>query len=347
MTKKQTKRIIRILLFVGTAISLFFVPWILVRAWIRPLPDTIQEQLEEGIQYGFDGMIAYVDEAGKPPAFYAAGWKDREKKIPADPHALFKIASVGKLYDAVAITKLVYAGRLSLDSTLAYYMPKLVGRIQYADKITLRMMVEHRSGIPNLTSTPNFWTNPPKTSEEALQRVLDLPADFKPGKDYEYSNTNYLLIGEIIQKVTGESKFQYIKKSILDPLGLKHTFGSIHDVNMNDLMSGYYVGVKQDIKDTDYSSMIATAQDVGTFLRALNDGSLFTDKKEQEIYSSIYRYNHTGLVPGYQTIAKYFKDIDTVVIQFNNTTNFDGYDWNLAEIIYNRVVRIIRRQRKS
>lgn len=345
--KKQTKRIVRILLFVGTAISMFFVPWILVRAWITPLPDTIQEQLDEGIQYGFDGMIVYVDEAGKPPAFYAAGWKNREKKIPADPHALFKIASVGKLYDALAITKLAYAGRLSLDSTLAYYMPELVGRIQYADKITLRMMVEHRSGIPNLTSTPNFWTNPPKTSEEALNRVLDLPADFKPGKHYEYSNTNYLLIGEIIKKVTGESKFQYIKKSILDPLGLTHTFGSIHDVNMNDLMSGYYVGIKQDIKDTDYGSMVATAQDVGTFLRALNDGSVFTDKKEQKIYSSIYRYNHTGLVPGYQTIAKYFKDIDTVVIQFNNTTNFDGYDWNLAEIIYNRVVKIIRRQRKS
>jgi len=345
--KKQTKRIVRILLFVGTAISMFFVPWILVRALIRPLPDTIQEQLDEGIQYGFDGMIVYIDEAGKPPAFYAAGWKNREKKIPADPHALFKIASVGKLYDAVAITKLVHAGRLSLDSTLACYMPELVGRIQYANEITLRMMVEHRSGIPNFTATPNFWTNPPKTSEGALERVLDLPADFKPGKDYEYCNTNYLLLGEIIQKVTGKSKFQYIKENILDPLGLKHTFGSIHDVNMNDLMSGYYVGIEQDIKDADYGSMVATAQDVGTFLRALNDGSVFTDKKEQDIYSSIYRYNHTGLVPGYQTIAKYFKDIDTVVIQFNNTTNFDGYDWNLAEIIYNRVVRIVRRQRNS
>jgi D-alanyl-D-alanine carboxypeptidase len=347
MTRKQTKRIIRILLFIGTAISMFFVPWILVRAWITPLPDTVQKQLDEGIQYGFDGMIVYVDEAGKPPAFYAAGWKNREKRIPADPHALFKIASVGKLYDAVAITKLVYAGRLSLDSTLAYYMPELVGRIQYADKITLRMMVEHRSGIPNLTNTPNFWTNPPKSSEEALKRVLDLPADFKPGEDYEYSNTNYLLIGEIIKKVTGESKFQYIKKNILDPLGLTHTFGSIHDVNMDDVMSGYYVGVDHDIKDVNYGSMVATAQDVGIFLRALNDGSLFKDKKEQEIYSSIYVYNHTGLVPGYQTIAKYFKDIDTVVIQFNNTTNFDGYDWNLAEIVYNRIVQILRRQRSS
>lgn len=346
MKKKQTKRILRIILLIGTIISMFFVPWILVRAWLAPLPDTVQEQLNEAIGYGFDGMIVYVDQGGKKPAFYAAGWKNREKKIPADPHSLFKIASIGKLYEAVAITKLVHAGRLSLDSTLACYMPELVGRIENADKITVRMMVQHRSGIPNLTDTPNFWTNPPKSSKEALERVLDLPADFKPGEDYEYSNTNYLLISEIIQKVSGYSNFQYIKEKILNPLGLKHTFGSIRDVNMDDVMSGYYVGVDHDIKTVDYGSMLATAEDVGIFLRALNDGSLF-DEGEQKIYSSIYKFNHTGLVPGYQSIAKYYKDIDMVVIQFNNTTNFDGYDWNLSEIVYNRIVKIVRRAGSS
>ena len=343
MQKKRVKRIIRIILLVGTVISMFYVPWILVRAWLAPLPDTVQEQLNEGIKYGFDGMIVYVDQAGKEPGFYAAGWKNREKKIPADPHSLFKIASIGKLYDAVAIAKLVNDGRLSLDKTLADYFPELAGRIENAEKITLRMMVQHRSGIPNLTNTPNFWTDPPKSSKEALERVLDLPANFEPGEDYEYSNTNYLLISLLIEKVTGDSKFQFIKKEILDPLGLKNTFGSIHDVNMDRLMSGYYVGVENDIKTADYGSMVATAEDVGIFLRALNDGSLF-EKGEQEIYSSIYKYEHTGLIPGYQSIAKYHKDIDTVVIQFNNTTNFDGYDWNLAEIIYNRVVKIVRRK---
>ncbi len=179
---------------------MFFVPWILVKAWLMPLPDTIPEQLNEAIGLGFDGMIVYVDQGGKEPSFYAAGWKNRENKIPADPHSLFKIASIGKLYDAVAVTKLVNAKRLSLDKTLADYLPELVGRIENADKITLRMMVQHRSGIPNLTDTPNFWTNPPENNKEALERVLDLPADFEPDKNYEYSNSNYLLITEIIEK---------------------------------------------------------------------------------------------------------------------------------------------------
>lgn len=325
----------------GTIISLFYVPWILVKAWIAPLPETIQEQANEAIEYGIDGIIVYVNQTGKAPAFYAAGWKNRENRIPADPHSLFKIASIGKLYDAVAIAKLVGEGRLSLDQTLADYFPELAGRIEYADKITLRMMVQHRSGIPSFTNTPNFWNNPPKSYEEALALALDQPADFEPGEDYEYSNTNYLLISGLIKKVTGHNKFQYIREKILEPLGLKNTFGSIHEIDMDDLTSGYYVGVEQDIKSTDYGSMVATAEDVGIFLRALNDGSLF-NKGEQEIYSSIYKYNHTGLIPGYQSIAEYHKDIDAVVIQFVNTTNFDGYDWNLSEIIYNRIVEILR-----
>ena len=76
---------------------------------------------------------------------------------------------------------------------------------------------------------------------------------------------------------------------------------------------------------------------------ALNDGSVFKEG-EQEIYSSVYVYKHTGLLVGYQSIAEYHKDLDTVVIQFNNTANFDGYNWNLAEIIYGRIVKIVRKR---
>jgi len=78
-----------------------------VKAWISPLPDTVQEQVDEAIAYGFDGMIVYIDQGRKAPEFYSGGWKDREKKIPADPQSLFKIASISKLYTAVAATKMV------------------------------------------------------------------------------------------------------------------------------------------------------------------------------------------------------------------------------------------------
>ncbi len=346
MTKKQIKRIIRIPLLIATVISLFYVPWILIWVWILPLPDSVQEQVDGAIGHGFDGMIVYVDEAGKPPAFYAAGWKNRENKIPADPHALFKIASINKLYIAVATAKLVKDRRLDLDKTLADYFPELVGRIDNAEKITLRMMVQHRSGIPNMTDNPTFWTVPPESSEAALELALDLPAYFEPGEDYGYSNTNYLLISELIDKTVGYSHHQYIREEILIPLDLDNTFGALSEVDIDDVMSGYYVGIEDDIKTADYGSMIATAEDVGIFLQALNDGSVFNEG-EQEIYSSVYVYDHTGLIPGYQSIAKYHEDIDTVVIQFVNTTNFSGYNWSIGEIVYGRIVKILRRKASS
>lgn len=343
MAAKKRTRILRALLAIGTIASLFYVPWPLLWAWVLPLPDTVQEQLEEGIDHGFDGMIVYVDQAGKPPEFYSAGWHDRENKIPAYPEALFKIASIGKLYHAVAITKLVGTGRLSLERTLADYLPNMVGKIENAEKISLKMLVQHRSGIPNITDAPDFWMNPPDTSEKALELISGLPANFEPGEEYEYSNTNYLLISEIIKKELGYETQQYIREAILEPLNLNNTYSTIHEINMDELMSGYYVGVEEDIKSTDYGSMVATAEDVGIFLRALNDGSVF-DKGEKEIYSSIYVFDHTGLIPGYQSIAKYHKDIDTVVIQFVNTTNFDGYTWSLSEIVYNRIVKILKQE---
>ncbi|UII26143.1 beta-lactamase family protein [Fulvivirga maritima] len=343
MNKKQLQRLLRIILPVGTVISLFFVPWPLVWAWVLPLPPTIPDQLNEALDHGFDGIIVYVDQTGKEPEFYAAGWHNRAEKILARPDALFKMASIGKLYDAVSITKLVHEDLLDLDKTVADYFPDLADRIEYADKITLSMLVQHRSGIPNYTNTPDFWVNPPKSKEETLARILDLPANFEPNTDYEYCNTNYLLLTMLIEKVTGLSKFQYIKKSILTPLGLKNTYESIHQVELEEVMSGYYVGVEEDIKATDYGSMLATAEDVGTFLRALNDGTVFKDG-EQEIYSSLYKYNHTGLIPGYQSIAEYHKGLDLVVVQFVNTTNFDGYTWNLSEIVYNRIVKIISKR---
>ena len=340
MTKKKSKQILKIVFIMASIGSLYFVPWILVKAWILPLPNTVQEQVDEAIGHGFDGMIVYVDEGGKPPAFYAGGWKDRENKIPTDPKALFKIASISKLYVAVSIAKLAKNNRLSLDGTLADYFPELVDRIENAEKITLRMMVQHRSGIPNFTDNPKYWQDEQENGKRALEFALDLRASFAPDEDYEYSNTNYLLLRQIIEKVTGYNHEQYIKEEILIPLGLKNTFFSLNEVNLDDVMSGYYVGYDEDFKAREYG-MLATAEDIGIFIRALNDGSVFKEG-EQEIYSAIYEYEHGGLVVGYQSLAEYHEDIDTVVVQFINTTDFEGYEWNLSEIIINRIVKILR-----
>lgn len=176
------------------------------------LSDTIREQVEKAIDDGLDDVVVYVDKKGREPEFYSAGWKNRENKIPADPHALFKIASISKLSIAAATAKLVNSKSLSLDKTLADYLPELTGRIENADQITLRMLLQHRSGIPDFINVPDLpWANLPADASEFLKLVFDKPADFKPGSRYRYSYTNYLLIGKILDKALGYSHHQYIK----------------------------------------------------------------------------------------------------------------------------------------
>ncbi|MEZ4639361.1 MAG: serine hydrolase domain-containing protein [Caldilineaceae bacterium] len=348
-------RIVRILRIIGPLIGLITIivipPLDLVPAWLAPLPDSVQAQVDDAVNQGLDGIIVYVDQAGKEPAFYAAGWKDKLTQEPADPHAFFKIGSIHKLYIATSVAKLVSDGRLSLEDTLADYLPELVGKIEYADQITVRMMVQHRSGIPNFTDSSGFdWLAPHTDEDEDLARIFGEPADFEPDARYSYSNTNYLLLGRILDTVLGYSHHQYVYDDILAPLGLTHTFFTLGEVEYDDVVSGYWYEYDDDLRFLE-GSMIATAEDVGIFLRALNDGSLLNDD-EQAIYSSIYEYGHDGWVPGYHSMAHYYEDIDTVVVQFVNTTG--GETWGIANvvggkatgissIIYGRIGRILHR----
>lgn len=354
MKNLNKTRIVRILRIIGPIIGLITIivipPWDLVPPLIAPLPDTVQAQVNDAVNQGLDGIIVYVDQVGKEPAFYAAGWKNKLTQEPADPHAFFKIGSIHKLYIATSVAKLVSDGSLSLEDTLADYLPELVGKIEYADQITVRMMVQHRSGIPNFTDHEGFdWFTPHTDEDEDLARIFDEPADFKPDARYSYSNSNYLLLGRILDNVLGYSHHQYVYNEILAPLGLTNTFFTLDEVEYDDVISGYWYEYDDDLRYLE-GSMIATAEDVGIFLRALNDGSLLNDD-EEAIYASIYEYDHDGWVPGYHSMARYHEDIDAVVIQFVSTTGGDtwgaanvigGKTTGISNIIYNRIVRILR-----
>ncbi|MGB0838466.1 MAG: serine hydrolase domain-containing protein [Flavobacteriaceae bacterium] len=338
--KKPKKLVFKIILFTSTFISMFFVPWLLVWAWILPLPNTVQEQVDQAITHGFDGMIVYTNQGGKE-GFYAGGWHDKEAQIPADPHALFKIASISKLYLAATLTKLVQEDKLDLDAPLSKYLPELQGGIENANEITLRMMVGHRSGIPNFTDSPNFWSEPAKSYEESLALILNKPANFEPGTDYEYCNTNYLLLARIIDQTLGYEHYEFIQSEILDPLELKHTYKSLEQVDLQQVMSGYHQGYPYNLREDEHG-MLATAQDVGTFVKALNQGGVFSEGG-QEIYESIYELEHGGWVPGYQSFVAYHKDIDAIIVAFYSTTDSELYNWNLSEIINSRIYKILKK----
>ncbi len=341
--KKRGKIVTGVMIVaVSLAISSFFIPWNLLNMRLAPLPDTIQTEIENTVsKHGLDGVIVYIDEAGDV-SNYGAGYNDRDEKTEADPDSLFKIASISKLYMAVAAAKLVDAGNLSLDDTLSVMLPEYTDDIQYADEITLRMLIQHRSGIPNFVDDPDFpWDDLPTNVDDVLALVLGEDANFKPNAKYQYSNTNYLLLAKIMDDVLGYPHDQYIHDKILIPLQLNNTYYYYSEVNPEDVMSGYYVGYEPDLKPNDFitpgGTMVASITDVGVFLRALNDGSLLNDS-EEEIYSEIYVYEHTGELPGYQSIARYDAESDRVIIIFVNTSGADS--WGKMEALYSRIVRI-------
>ncbi|MEZ4850344.1 MAG: hypothetical protein R3B93_17370 [Bacteroidia bacterium] len=144
----------------------------------------------------------------------------------------------------------------------------------------------------------------------------------------------------------GYSHHEYIRNHILIPLGLHNTYSLYSEVDSNEVVSGYYIGYEPDLKSIEHTrpggSMVATAEDVGIFLRALIDGTLFS-AEEQEIYSSVYEYEHTGWLHGYTSIARYHSDIDAVVVQFVNTSGKEIF-WLKLERAYNRIVKILEKQ---
>lgn len=338
MDKKKLTNCLRILAVIVTITCIYlFAPWQYGLYYLKPLPETVQDELDNFIEEGVDGVIIFVDKKGEEPAFYMSGLDNRTEQTPVRPDALFKIASIAKLYDAAAITKLIGEGRLSLDAYLADYLPIAKGRIEYADKITIRMMVQHRSGIPNFTDHEAYHWG--ELDFDVMDIVLDRPADFAPDSDYAYSNSNYLLLSMIISEITGAPHGEYIREKILNPLGLTRTYFSVNEVDKSQMMSGYHIGYEPDLRHLDHG-YVSTAREVAIFLRALNEGTFFTEK-EQQIYSSIYEYNHTGWVLGYQSIARYYSEDDMVVIQFVSTTGNDLV--LLTKILYERVLDILRK----
>lgn len=300
---------------------------------------TVQEELEKAVDQGFDGMIVYVNQAGKSH-FYSAGYHNRAEKVPANPHALFKIASISKLYLAAAASKLVAKEQLSLESTLAELLPEVKGRIEFADEITLKMMLQHRSGIIDWSKEPAVEGETDDDYLSFAARIYDKDADFKPNRRYRYSNSNYLLLAEILDRTLGYSHQDYIQTEILDRLGLENTFNNYKESDTNRVMSGYLVDWEDDLKSWNFplpgGNMVASAEDVGIFLRALIDGSLLTEE-EQAIYTSVYEYEHTGWLPGYCSIARYHSDMDAIVVQFVNTSGKE-FLWVKMKRVYNRVL---------
>lgn len=301
--------------------------------------DGISGALQSGLQKGLDAAWVYVDAGGSAKATYFDGVEDLRTDEPAKADALFKIASVSKLFIAVSVVKLADTGLLQLDDTVAFWLPSLAGRLANAEQITLRHLLQHRSGVPDFDSEPGFsWEAAHTDLEALLALVVDDPGDFSPDARYAYSNTNYLLLGLILDTALGYSHHEFVRNDILSPLGLIRTVSLLSEVDTSLMARGYWDGVDRTTQDyvVPGGSMISTIEETGAFLRALATGALLSAAQRERYLGLFGSVGHSGWLPGYQSITYYFTDIDTVVVQFVNNTG--GSSEATSQALFDAVV---------
>lgn len=164
---------------------------------------------------------------GQVLARFAAGKADEAKNIPNRPDTIFRIASVSKQFTAMLVLKLRDQGKLKLDDPVCpYLVPTYIKGCPSAWKrITIRQILVHTSGIPDISEMPDFFPKlgKPTTPKEIISRFVNKPLDFKPGTGWKYSNSGYILAGAIIEKVTGKKLGDVLSEQITAPLDLRRT----------------------------------------------------------------------------------------------------------------------------
>ncbi|RBP30273.1 MULTISPECIES: serine hydrolase domain-containing protein [Bacillus] len=242
------------------------------------------------------GVIVTVKN-GEASWSYASGEANIERNHKVDVDSAFRIGSTTKTFVATVALQLAGEKKLSLDDTVEKWLPGLIkGKGYDGNKITIRQLLNHTSGIADYL-TPNLKAklieNPSKNyrPEQLISRALEL----EPVKGWSYSNTNMVIVGLIIQKITGESYTEQIKKRIIEPLSLKETVlpGSSMDIPKKNARGYLNTGDKLvDITLFNPSvanasgEMISTGENMTTFFRALLSGKLLTPEIQKEMVTN-------------------------------------------------------------
>lgn len=173
----------------------------------------------------FMGSLA-LREKDKVVFSKAYGYSDADHEVPASSKTKYKVGSITKMFTACVIFQLVEEKKLKLETKLSEFFPK----IKNADKITISQMLNHSSGIYNFTNDSTFVYTSQLLRRDMLERLYKYEPAFEPGTKADYSNTNYILLGYIIQDITHKSYKENVGTRIIKKIGLKNTyyFGKIN-----------------------------------------------------------------------------------------------------------------------
>jgi D-alanyl-D-alanine carboxypeptidase len=280
------------------------------------------------------------------------------EKIHADQQTRYRIGSITKMFTGTMIFQLIQEGKLKLDTKLSVYYPQ----IPNADKITIGNLLNHHSGLHNFTNDPRLATYmyTSVTEEFMISNLAAGKPDSEPGAKAEYSNTNFILLGYIIQKLTHKTYAEALKQRITARLGLKDTYygGKIdpknHEAHSYTLKANWEQSRESDMSvPGGAGAIVSTPADLIKFIEALFSGKLINEENLNSMktlkdgfgmalfvmpFYDKSSFGHTGGIDAFSSVLGYFPEEKLSYVYLSNGSDYSNNDIaiGLLSIYFNR-----------
>ncbi len=291
------------------------------------------------------------------------GYADDKKEVPVTENTLFNMASGGKMFTALAIAQLVEKKLLSYEDKIEKYFPEFEDK-EKLKKVTIHHLLNHSSGIAEYWK-PGTQKDVFKVAknEDALTLVYNAGFQFEPGSEFGYSNSNFVLLGLIVEKVTNDSFYNYVKNNILVPSDMMYTDYYFFDDDRFPIAKPLarngddWVEAEHGIRGSAAGGSCSNLKDILKFSFALKNHTLISEKGFKNMitdktkglkdatgygygfilnkYPGTTSYGHGGIAPGVNFDFEYFPESDITFVIFNNQDNgaFDDLRKNSIKLI--------------
>ncbi|WP_404816773.1 serine hydrolase domain-containing protein [Streptomyces thermolineatus] len=293
-------------------------------------PAALQQSLDALRDAGMYGAYSAVRDGGESWAG-ATGVADVDTGRPADAGMRHRVGSVTKTFTAVAVLQLVEAGRIGLDDPIGDHLPELVPG-ERGRAVTVRMLLNHTSGIADYLETvfPSFAERSPRSihdnrfrafgEEELVRHGLAAPPTGEPGEKWAYSNTNYVLAGLLLEKVTGTTAEKYIARNVIERAGLRDTSFPATPFVPGPHSAAYEAFFGTLDPPRDYSvyhpsafdtagALVSTVDDVNRFYRQLFQGALLGPEQLAEMRRTVPITDEQGNAAGHYGLGLFATDL--------------------------------------
>lgn len=258
-----------------------------------PLADRIDAALKPMFKADAPGATVIVTRDGVPVFRKAYGLADVDRNTPMQPEMQLRIGSITKQFTAVAILMLAEQGKLSLQDEVTRILPDYPAG---GKRVTIEQLLQHTAGVPNYSGMMTFSLSADR--DRSVRQMIDFfkddALDFEPGERWAYSNSGYILLGAIIEKLGGMPYADFVAMNIFEPLGMQDTAYEGHERSARRRVAGYREGILSGYRLAEHVSMtqpfaagalVSTVDDLARWDEAISSGKLLKEESWRQAFT--------------------------------------------------------------